>query len=109
MQLELSLDAPRKRGQRAADRCAEKAVRVSDFDVGAAQNFVKGWLARYGQQSGEDLVDAAVAHGHRPHDSRAFGSVFKGLVRKGIIECAGFCLRRKGNATAGGRLWRLKA
>lgn len=109
MQLELSLDAPRERGRLAAERCAQKASRVSNFDVDAAQNFVKGWLARYGQQSGEDLVDAAVEHGHRPHDSRAFGSVFRTLARKGIIECAGFCMRRKGNATAGGRVWRLKA
>lgn len=109
MQLELELNPARERGRRAADRCAEKAARVSTFDVDAAQNFIKGWLARYGQQSGEDLVDAAVAHGHKPHDGRAFGPVFAGLVRQKAIECVGYCERRKGNATAGGRIWRLKA
>ena len=108
MQLELELNPARERGRRAADRCAEKAARVSTFDVDAAQNFIKGWLARYGQQSGEDLVDAAVAHGHKPHDGRAFGPVFAGLVRAKVIECVGYCARRRGHGTAGGRIWRLK-
>ena len=108
MQLELTLSPPRERGREAAERCADKAGR-DGFDVGAAQAFVRAWLARHGKQSGEDLVDAAVAAGHAPHDGRAFGPVFAGLVRQRVIECAGYCERRKGHGTAGGRVWRLAA
>ena len=106
MQLELMWSPPRKRGQQAAQHCADKAE-VLGFDVSAAQAFVRSRLETHGPQSGEDLVDAALAHGHQPHDGRAFGPVFAGLVRQRVIECAGYCERRKGHGTAGGRLWRL--
>jgi hypothetical protein len=110
-QLELTLPPPRSParavGEEAAQACADKAERVADFDTEGAGRFILGWLARYGQMSGEQLVNAAQEHGHRPHDARAFGSVFSTLSRKNLIRCVGYCEREKGHGTAGGRLWGL--
>ena len=55
--------------------------------------------------SGEDLVDRCIDAGYKPEDQRAFGAVFAGLSRAGVIRCVGFAMRRKGNGTAGARLW----
>lgn len=60
-----------------------------------------------GATAGEDLVAVARAHGARPSDDRAFGSIFQSLSRKGQIRTVGFCLRTKGHGTAGGRVWAL--
>jgi hypothetical protein len=57
--------------------------------------------------SSEDLVDAARAQGLVPHDDRAFGPVFQSMARRGVIRFVGFCLRKKGHGTAGGRIWAL--
>jgi hypothetical protein len=103
--MQLALDmTPRQAGEQAAQRCTEKAERIG-FDTEGAGKFILGWLARHGQMSGEALVDAAIQHGYRPHDQRAFGAVFGTLSRKGLIRCAGYCEREKGHGTAGGRLW----
>lgn len=107
-QLELNVpmrSAARTRGEEAADACATKAERVSDFDREGAMKFVHGYLVRHGQQPGEALVNAAKAHGYRPHDDRAFGSVFATLVKRGLIRHMGYCERVKGHGTAGGRIW----
>lgn len=106
MSLQLSIDfSPRQAGQEAADRCLAKAERVASFDSEGCQKFIVGWLIRHGEQSGELLTDAAKAHGFKPHDDRAFGSVYKSLVRKNRIRCVGFCMRAKGHACSGGRVW----
>jgi hypothetical protein len=57
-------------------------------------------------RSGEEIVDHCLRLGIVPHDARAFGSVFARLRQQGAIEAVGFCDRRKGNGTAGGRIWR---
>lgn len=109
-QLELNVpmrSAARARGDEAAARCTDKAERVSDFDAEGAMKFVHGYLVRHGQQPGEALVNAAKAHGFRPHDDRAFGTVFATLARRGLIRHMGYCERVKGHGTAGGRLWDL--
>lgn len=106
-QLDIEPPLPRERGRVLADKCADRAERVSDFDVQGAKRFILGWLARYGRQSGEQLVDAAIAHGFRPHDGRAYGAVFQQLVREERIRCVGTAERRKGHGTAGARLWEL--
>ena len=54
---------------------------------------------------GEDLTDIAKAQGAIPHDDRAFGNIFSGLRKRGLIRTVGFCLRKRGNHTAGGRIW----
>jgi hypothetical protein len=107
VQLELPLKAARAAGERGAALCAEKAARVSDFDVAGAARFVLGYLARHGATPGEQIVDAAIAHGHRVHDARAFGSVFRMLSVRKQIRTIGWCERVKGHATAGGRVWAL--
>jgi hypothetical protein len=100
-----SVAVAREVGRLAAEACVGKAERVTPFDVEGARMFVLGWLVRFGKQTGEQLVDAAKAHGHRPHDDRAFGSVFGVLVRRNLIRCVGYCARAKGHGTAGGRIW----
>ena len=60
------------------------------------------------EASSEDLVDACKEAFIRPHDDRAFGTVFANLSRAGKIERAGYCQRRKGHSCSGGIIWRLK-
>lgn|SRR4051812_26637212 len=85
--------------------CADKAERVAEFDRKGAADFILGWLRRHGPLPGEDCTDAAKAHGFHPHDDRAFGAVYGALVRRNLIRHAGYCERRKGHGTAGGRIW----
>lgn len=106
-QLALTLDEPRARGDTAAARCLDKAERVSDFDTEGARFYILGYLQKHGQQSGETLTNAAKNAGFVPHDDRAFGPIYAGLVRKNFIRCVGYCERQKGNGTAGGRVWGL--
>lgn len=104
-QLSLTL-TPREVGAAAAAACVEKAER-GGFDTAGAAAFILDWLTQNGPTSGEDLTDAAIAQGFRPHDSRAFGPVYAGLVRRQRIKCVGTCERRRGHGTAGGRIWGL--
>lgn len=106
-QLAIDFTSPRAEGERLGALCADRASRVADFDVAGARSFVLIQLVRHGDMSGEALTDAAVAHGFRPHDQRAYGAVFGGLVRKNLIHCVGYCERKKGHGTAGGRIWSL--
>lgn len=92
-------------GERMAQACEEKAERVADFDGAGAGRFIVGWLRRYGPTSGEALVNAAIEHGFRPHDQRAYGGVFSRLSKAKEIRAVGYCLREKGHATGGGRIW----
>jgi hypothetical protein len=105
VQSALDFHAARARGSEAADACLEKAQRVAGFDADGARKFIVSQLVRHGQMSGEALVDAAKAHGYRPGEDRAFGSIFSTLVRRNLIRCVGFCERTKGHGTAGGRMW----
>lgn len=88
-----------------AARCAAKAERVSDFDIERAADFILRALLKNGATPGEVLTDLARAAGFVPHDDRAFGQVFKRLAGRGNIRCVGYCERRKGHGTAGGRVW----
>jgi hypothetical protein len=116
-QLALIFDAPpapaytvadaRKAGDIAGERAADKAERLDDGFRERAQQFVLGYLKQHGASSGELMTDAAKLAGIRPLDDRAFGPVYATLARKGLIVAAGFCARRKGHGTAGGRVWRL--
>jgi hypothetical protein len=56
---------------------------------------------------GETLVEMARLLGCRPKDDRAFGPVFQSLVRRGLIRQVGWCERRKGHGSPGGRIWAL--
>ena len=100
-----ALDFSRAVGEEAGERCADKAERVASFDREGAAKFIYGYLIRHGQQTGETLTDEAIRHGYRCHDARAYGPVYAGLVRRNKIRCVGYAARRKGNGTAGARVW----
>lgn len=86
--------------------CTAKAERAG-FNTAAAKAAVLDLLADGRPRSGEEIVDHCLRLGIVPHDARAFGSVFARLRQQGAIEAVGFCDRRKGNGTAGGRIWRV--
>lgn len=106
-QLALDFTAARARGERAGSRCADKAQAADPEFRSKAERAILTHLQAVGQASGEVLTDVAVAHGARPHDQRAFGPIFMSLSRRGLIRTVGFCMRTKGNGTAGGRIWGL--
>lgn len=106
-QLAIDFTGARQRGAAMGKAALDKAVRVGDFDAEGARRFIVAHLAWQGQMSGEGLVHAAREHGFRPHDDRAFGPIFAGLVKRGQIRCVGYCARERGHGTAGGRVWAL--
>lgn len=71
------------------------------------QAHVLQYLRDHGESSSEDITDSCKKVGIVPHDDRAFGSVFAHLAKKDSIRSVGFCLRRKGHGTSGGRIWSL--
>lgn len=76
--------------------------------MAAAKAFVLAYLEQHGPTSGEIVTDACRAAGIRPAkaDDRAFGAVYMGLARAGLIVKHGYCERRKGHRCAGGIIWR---
>lgn len=92
-------------GNHGMSVCIAKAEGLDPNFTDKAAVAILAHLRTVGQCSGEVLTDVARAHGAVPHDDRAFGAVFKKLARQGLIRCVGFCLRTKGNGTAGGRVW----
>ena len=98
--------APGRRGRRRAEECASKAERVTSWDREAVRALWLRLLAGH-DMTGEQLTDAAMDAGHRPHDARAFGAVMSSLARAGKIRSIGIVERRKGHGTAGARVWRL--
>lgn len=106
-QLTIDFDA-RAQGEQAAEACLAKAQAVANFDSEGAAKFITGWIVRNGETSGEDLVDAAIAHGYRGHDMRCFGGVFQRLLHRNLIRVIRSDLpRRRGHGTSGGRLYGL--
>lgn len=103
--MQLSMDLSRFLGEIAAEHCTSNAEIVTGFDRIGAAKFIEGHLRRFGPTSGEDCTDAAVEHGFHTHDRRAFGAVYARLVKEKRIKCVGFCMRRNGHGTAGGRVW----
>lgn len=73
-----------------------------------ATAFVCAYLRHHSAAAGEDITDACRAAGICPPDDRAFGAVYQGLVRAGLIAKCGSAPRRKGHATSGGNVWRMK-
>jgi hypothetical protein len=85
--------------------CTNKAEEVTPDFAEKAKKIILDHLSIVQTCPGEELVDIATAKGAIPHDARAFGSVFMSLSRKNLIRTVGFCERRKGHGTAGGRIW----
>lgn len=94
-------------GDHGMSICLAKAEDRDPQFARKAEEAMLAHLRAVGRCSGEVLTDVARAHGAIPHDDRAFGAVFKSLASKKrrLIVCVGYCLRTKGNGTAGGRLW----
>lgn len=107
--VQLSIEDAIASGRAGMQRAQDAAERRDPFFTGKAQESIVAHLrAAPGRQAcGEELVDAAIAAGACPPDARAFGGVFQALSRRGVIRCVSYCLRRKGNSTAGGRVWEL--
>lgn len=100
-----ALPVARALGEAAAQLAVDRAEREAPGFSARAQAFVLDYLATHGTASGEDITDACKAAGITPPEDRAFGAVYSTLSRRGLIVFAGFCARRKGHGTAGGRLW----
>jgi hypothetical protein len=104
-QLALNLDLARRLGTAAILRAQVRAEHASPSFTQRAAGFIAAYLEQHGPLPGELLTDLAKAAGHVPPDDSAFGAVYKMLVREGRIQQAGWCDRRKGHGTGGGRIW----
>jgi hypothetical protein len=102
-----TLPEARAAGVRGMAEVAANAEEASPGFAELAREFILAFLAGSPPTSAEDLSDACLAAGIRPHDLRAFGPVVQGLARAGKIKKAGSCPRRRGHGTAGGNLWAL--
>ncbi len=101
-----ALRAARARGEAAAQAATRRAVLAAPDFRERARAHILAQLAA-GPMSSEDLTDSCAAAGIIAPDPRAFGSIYSGLAREGLIVYAGDCKRRKGNGTRGGSLWKL--
>ncbi len=93
---------PRSERDEAMDRVSKNAGEAFNEN---ARRFVLEYLSKHRQASGEDITDACLAAGIRPHDARAFGPVYMALSGRKLIVKTGTCPRRKGHLTAGGIVW----
>lgn len=108
-QLTLDFTQARATGRAAGDRAQARAERSDPSFSDRAKAYILACLADGAEISGEALTNACKAAGIVPPDDRAFGPVYASLAKTGQIRCVRFCLRAKGNGTAGGRVWRVVA
>lgn len=95
-------------GSRGAFACLKKADSVATWSKERAVSAIVGALSSSCRgMTGEEIVDACVEQGIKPHDQRAFGPLFSRLSRSGVIRCVGYAPRAKGHGTAGARVWEL--
>lgn len=92
----------------AMRRVAERAEEARRGFLEAARSFVTSYLREHGPTSGEVLTLACKQAGVVPHDDRAFGPVYMGLMRQGVIEKVGTVRRERGHGTGGGNVWGLR-
>lgn len=91
----------------AMRRVAENAeARRAQF-AEDARAFVLKYLREHGATAGEQITLACKDAGIVPHDDRAFGPVYFGLRRRGLITIVGECRRERGHGTRGGNVWAL--
>lgn len=88
-------------------RVSANAERACPGFTWKAKQIVLRILKTAKRASSEDLTDAVKSCGLVPHDDRAFGAVYAGLYRAGLIRVVDSCARRKGRGTSGGRVWAL--
>ena len=99
------VNAARKLGAEAGERCRSKADEVCPNFSERALNFIVEYARQHDRFSGEDCTFAMKAAGIRAHDDRATGGVYAKAIRTGLIRVVGFVPRVRGNGTAGGRLY----
>ena len=103
-----TMEAAIAAGNAGMARSTAKAV-SQGFDTSVAKTFVLGYLRTHGPSWSEAIVEAAGEIGYlslTAIDGRAWGSVFGGLSRKGLIRCVrADGIRKHGNGTAGARQW----
>ena len=115
MQLNLTLPDPaeaRANGERLSRACTDKAESKSPGFADIAADVAEQYLRAMHSQgkipvSSESITNAIKRAGVVPHDDRAFGSVIRRLVQRGVIEFVGNCTRTRGNGARGGSLWKL--
>lgn len=93
--------------RRARDRALSRVASAagSTFTMRARQRILQE-LETSGCASGEALVVACRQAGVHPAcDDRAFGPVFKGLLRDNLITVVDTCQRARGHGSAGGRIY----
>lgn len=108
-QITLDFQSAREAGEQAATACLTKAQRSDPEFSAKATAAILAHLRAVGQASGEVLVDVAIAHGARCADSRAFGSVFSGLLRKNLICVTGYAPRTKGHGCMGAKIYAIRS
>ncbi len=87
---------------------AQVAANAGPCFLSQALRFVPDYLRKRGEASGEEITDACKAAGIVPENTdRAFGVVYKTLLKDKLIFRAGFCMRKKGRGTAGGSVYRV--
>jgi len=102
---QLSLELAHRLGEHAMQRTQIRAENASPGFTLAAADYILCYLRDCGPTPGELLTDLCKARGMRPPDDRAFGAVYRLLVRRGEIRQAGWCERTKGHGCGGGRVW----
>lgn len=93
----------------AMQRVAQRAEGGHPDFLETARAYVLTYLASHGPTAAEVLTLACKRAGICPHDDRAFGPVYFGLARRGVIVKAGSVRRERGHGTAGGNVWRRSA
>ena len=102
---QLSLELAQRLGDHALVATQVRAEHAAPgFTVRAAE-FMLSYLRDCGPTSGELLTDLCKAKGITAPDDRAYGAAFKSLARREAIRQCGWCERRKGHGTGGGRVW----
>ena len=105
---QMSMDFALDTGHSAAQACIEKADELSPgFSEDAYQFILRHvqTLSYTDKVSCETLVDVAEANGHKPHDSRAYGPIFRRLVRDGVLHRVGYGMRTKGRGAHGASIY----
>ena len=104
---------PRREVNRLRDEAMQKVSQHAEvynphFQA-TAQDFVVRYLLEHGPTPAEVLTMKCKQAGITSHDDRAFGPVYYGLVRRGVIQKVGMVRRERGHGTAGGNIWALVA
>lgn len=108
MQLCINFDDPVDAGKVAGLACLKKADKLQPGFSEGAYTFLCQHIARFNYTehiSCETLVTAAEQAGYKPHDSRAFGSIFRRLLKENRLRRVGFGMRSKGHGAYGASIY----